>query len=416
MTYRKTKSTSVAAAKASFSAATGYRIENDPRLPSQKKSPRTRRRADPLGELFETEILPMLEAAPALRPVAIFEEMRRRHPELGCGIRRTLERRVRAWRAMHGPEQEVIFRQVHEPGRLGLSDFTDMRSLAVTISGVSLDHRLYHFRLAYSGFCHAHVVLGGESFVAIAEGLQNALWALGGAPCEHRSDSLSAAFHNLKRQARDDLTDRYDALCAHYRMTPSRNNRGIAHENGAIEGPHGHLKRALEDALLMRGSRDFEDLVAYRRFIDEIVSRINARNLRRIEVERALLQPLPKRRTADFEEVPVTVTSSGGFTLRKVFYSVLHSSAADPREERRVQAKHDCRVDLQSRHGERTRREAQPGAVSYRWRADTSQFRRRLSATDASRGSVLPPVRGLAAERLGRCNKGDSPRRQQVQG
>ena len=261
MTYRKTKSTSVAAAKASFSAATGYRIENDPRLPSQKKSPRTRRRADPLGELFETEILPMLEAAPALRPVAIFAEMRRRHPELGCGIRRTLERRVRAWRAMHGPEQEVIFRQVHEPGRLGLSDFTDMRSLAVTISGVSLDQRLYHFRLAYSGFCHAHVVLGGERFVAIAEGLQNALWALGGAPCEHRSDSLSAAFHNLKRQARDDLTDRYDALCAHYRMTPSRNNRGIAHENGAIEGPHGHLKRALEDALLMRGSRDFEDLV-----------------------------------------------------------------------------------------------------------------------------------------------------------
>ena len=221
-----------------------------------------------------------------------------------------------------GYYDKAIFRQVHEPGRLGLSDFTDMRSLAVTISGVSLDHRLYHFRLAYSGFCHAHVVLGGESFVAIAEGLQNALWALGGAPCEHRSDSLSAAFHNLKRQARDDLTDRYDALCAHYRMTPSRNNRGIAHENGAIEGPHGHLKRALEDALLMRGSRDFEDLVAYRRFIDEIVSRINARNLRRIEVERALLQPLPKRRTADFEEVPVTVTSSGGFTLRKVFYSV----------------------------------------------------------------------------------------------
>ncbi len=322
MTYRKTESAPVAAAKASFSAATGYRIENDPRLPSQKKSPRMRRRPDPLGDLFETEILPMLEAAPALRPVAIFEEMLRRHPELGCGIRRTLERRVRAWRAMHGLEQEVIFRQVHEPGRLGLSDFTDMRSLAVTISGVSLDHRLYHFRLAYSGFCHAHVILGGESFVAIAEGLQNALWALGGAPCGHRSDSLSAAFCNLKRQDRDDLTDRYDALCAHYRMTPSRNNRGMAHENGAIEGPHGHLKRALEDALLMRGSRDFEDLVAYRRFIDEIVSRINARNARRIEVERALLQPLPKRRTADFEEVPVTVTSSGGFTLRKVFYSV----------------------------------------------------------------------------------------------
>ena len=322
MTYRKTESTTVAAAKASFSAATGYRIEGDSRLPSQKKSPRGSRRADPLGDLFETEILPMLEAAPALRPIAIFEEMLRRHPELGCGIRRTVERRVRAWRALHGPEQEVIFRQVHEPGRLGLSDFTDMKALGIGVAGEPLDHRLYHFRLAYSGFCHAHVVLGGESFVAIAEGLQNALWALGGAPRGHRSDSLSAAFRNLKRQARDDLTDRYEALCAHYGMQPSRNNPGIAHENGAIEGPHGHFKRALEDALLMRGSRNFEDLVSYRGFIDEIVSRINARNSRRIEVERAVLQPLPKRRTSDFEEVPVNVTSSGGFTLRKVFYTV----------------------------------------------------------------------------------------------
>jgi hypothetical protein len=134
--------------------------------------------------------VPLLLEAPGLRPVALFEEILRRHPELAPGIRRTLERRVRLWRAMHGPEQEVIFRQVHEPGRMGLSDFTDMADLAVTIAGVALDHRLYHFRLAYSGFSHAHVVLGGESFVALAEGLQNALWALGGAPGEHRTDSL----------------------------------------------------------------------------------------------------------------------------------------------------------------------------------------------------------------------------------
>ena len=95
----------------------------------------------------------------------------------------------------------MIFRQVHEPGRLGLSDFTDMADLAVTIGGKPLDHRLYHFRLAYSGFEAAHVILGGESYVALAEGLQNALWALGGAPREHRSDSLSAAFHNLAADA-----------------------------------------------------------------------------------------------------------------------------------------------------------------------------------------------------------------------
>jgi hypothetical protein len=109
-------------------------------------------------------------AAPGLRAVAIFEEMRRRHPDLDFGVRRTMERRIRAWRAVHGPEQEVIFRQTHEPGRMGLSDFTDMRSLKVTIAGAPLDHLLYHFRLVWSGFEHAHVILGGESYVALAEG------------------------------------------------------------------------------------------------------------------------------------------------------------------------------------------------------------------------------------------------------
>ena len=174
----------------------------------------------------------------------------------------------------------------------------------------------------FSGFEHAHVVLGGESFVALAEGLQNALWALGGVPEQHRSDSLSAAFCNLDRVAQEDLTRRYEELCAHYGMTPSRNNRGVAHENGSIESSHGHLKNALGDELLLRGSRDFEDLTAYRRFIDEVVGRRNARNRKRIEIERAALKPLPDRRTADYEEARVLVTSSGGFILRRVFYSV----------------------------------------------------------------------------------------------
>ncbi|HEX6093510.1 MAG TPA: IS21 family transposase [Dongiaceae bacterium] len=322
MKFRKTHTTAAAAAKASISTATAYRIEKDARLPSQKKAPRQRRRPDPLADIFDAEIVPMLQAAPGIRAIAIFEEMMRRHAELDSGIRRTIERRVRAWRAVHGEEQEVIFRQVHEPGRLGLSDFTDMGSVGVTICGQPLDHRLYHFRLAYSGFEHAHVVLGGESFVALAEGLQNALWSLGGVPRDHRSDSLSAAFRNLDGDARQDLTRRYEDLIAHYGMTATRNNRGIAHENGAIEGSHGHLKRAVKDALLMRGSSDFDDLAAYRRFVDEIVSRVNARNSGRIEIERAALQQLPVQRTSDHEEVTVRVTSSGGFTLRKVFYTV----------------------------------------------------------------------------------------------
>jgi len=136
---------------------------------------------------------------------------------------------------------------------MGLSDFTEMGDLGVTVLGVALDHRLYHFRLVCSGFEHAHVILGGESYVALAEGLQNALWALGGAPREHRSDSLSAAFRNLDADAREDLTSRYNALCAHYLMEPTRNNRGVAHENGSIESAHGHLKSAVRDALLLRG-------------------------------------------------------------------------------------------------------------------------------------------------------------------
>ena len=204
---------------------------------------------------------------------------------------------MRAWRALAGPEQDVIFRQEHEPGRLGLSDFTDTSALGITIAGVALAHRLYHFRLAFSGFEHAHVVLGGESFVALAEGLQNALWALGGVPREHRSDSLSAAFRNLDRDAQEDLTRRYEELMRHYGMTPTRNNPGVAHENGSIESSHGHLKKALEDALLLRGSRDFDDLDAYRRFVDEVVGRRNANNRKRIELERPRLAPLPKRRT-----------------------------------------------------------------------------------------------------------------------
>jgi transposase InsO family protein len=322
MKFRQTDTVAVAAAKASFSAATAYRIEQDPRLPSARKEPRERRRPDPLSTIFDLEVAPMLAASPGLRPIAIFEEMVRRHPELGHGVRRTLERRIRAWRALHGAEREVIFRQTHEPGRMGLSDFTDMGAFAITVGGAPLEHRLYHFRLVYSGFEHAHVVLGGESFVALAEGLQNALWALGGAPLEHRSDSLSAAFRNLDRDARDDLTGRYDDLCAHYGMTPTRNNKGVAHENGSIESSHGHLKSAIRDALLMRGAADFADLPAYRQFVDEIVSRHNARNRPRIDVERAHLKTLPNRRTSDYEEVGVRVTSSGGFTLRKVFYSV----------------------------------------------------------------------------------------------
>src|ERR1700751_3223684 len=162
MSFRQAETPSVAAAKAGFSAATA-----SSRTGSQKKVPRGRRRRDPLAEVWASEIVPLLKSAPGLRPVAIFDEIRRRHPETGVGVRRTLERRIRAWRALNGAEQDVIFRQEHPPGRVGLSDFTDMGDHGVSIAGVPLDHRLYHFRLAFSGWEHAHVVLGGGRSVEL---------------------------------------------------------------------------------------------------------------------------------------------------------------------------------------------------------------------------------------------------------
>jgi len=175
MKSRLTEKKPASAAQAAMSLRTAYRIENDPRLPSQKPLPRGRRRPDPLAAIFDSEIVPMLEGAPGLRPIGIFEEMQRRHPALPDGVRGTMERRIRQWRALNGKDRDVIFRQAQEPGRMGLPDFTEMGDLAVRVAGVELDHRLYHFRLARSGFEHVHVILGGESYMALAKGLQKAL-------------------------------------------------------------------------------------------------------------------------------------------------------------------------------------------------------------------------------------------------
>ncbi len=164
MTQKKTDTIEVAATKAGFSRATGYRLAADPAAPLQGKKPRGRRRPDSLADIFDTEVVPILGASPGIRPVGVFEELMRRHPELDPGVRRTLERRIRVWRAEHGPEQDVILRQKHEPGR---QDLTRIGPLGVTVAGQPLDHMLYHFRLAWSGFAHARVVLGGESFTAL---------------------------------------------------------------------------------------------------------------------------------------------------------------------------------------------------------------------------------------------------------
>ena len=282
MTDRLHHSQRAAAARAGFSERTARRLDADPRLPSQRKPTRGRTVPDPLEAVWEPILVPILARDPAVQAVTLLRHLQLTDPEAfpDDRVRRTLERRVRDWRALHGPERDVIFRQTPEPGRMALSDFTDASGLGVTIAEQPLAHRLYHFVLAYSGWEHAAVVLGGESFTALAENLQNTLWTLGGVPHEHRTDSLSAAYRNLDAEAAADITGRYESFCSHYGLLASRNNPGEAHENGSIEAHNNHLKVALDQALILRGSRDFPDLASWRRFVDEVVARRNRRSLR----------------------------------------------------------------------------------------------------------------------------------------
>jgi hypothetical protein len=319
--FRKQFRQETAAAKVGISVRSARRMERRTRLPSQRALRHWRTRADPLAEVWDAQIKPLLQSAPGLTAVSLLEEMQRRYPgRFGSGILRTLQRRVRQWRALEGEEHEVFFAQEHEPGRLGLSDFTDARELQVCVGGGLLEHRLYQFALAYSGWRHVEVILGGESWVALSQGLQNALWALGGVPAEHRTDSLSAAFNNLSE--REQLTRRYQELCERYGMRPTRNNRAASHENGAIEARQGSIKHFIEQALLLRASRQFDTLQDYRQFIAEVSARANARVLKALSVERSRLQALPETRSSDYEEMDARVSKFALIAVKHVTYSV----------------------------------------------------------------------------------------------
>lgn len=311
-----------AAAKAGFSERTGRRIEKGEHLPGKGRR-RWRTRKDPFEAVWDVKVAPLLTADPKLSAICLLERLQDLYPDAYPDkLLRTLQRRVKLWRAQHGPEKEVMFRQEHPPGRLGLSDFTELKGVVVTIQGNLLAHRLFHFRLAFSGWCHVKVILGGESFPALAEGIQEALERLNGAPREHRTDSLSAAFKNLSVDEALDNTERYGALCHHFGMTPSRNNPGVCHENGAIESPHGHFKRRLRDVLSLRSSSDFDSVSDYQDFIQDVVDRFNRRNQAALAEERLHLQPLPATRAVDYTELFTRVTTSSTITVRKGLYSV----------------------------------------------------------------------------------------------
>lgn len=319
---RQGKTQAAAAARAGFSERTARRFEAAPVLPSQRPPRRGRRtREDPLADVWDAEIVPLLEQHPHLRATTILEELQRLHPATyDERVLRTLQRRIAQWRGLCGPERELIFRQEHPPGFQALSDFTEGNSLEVTIAGEPFSHLLYHFWMPFSGWQYVKPIQGGESFTALTEGLQDALWQLGAAPKTHRTDRLSAAYRNLADE--DDASRGYKAFCAHYGIEPTRNNPGVAHENGAVESSHGHLRCTLDEALSLRGSRDFEDVAAYQRFIAETVGKRNARRRAEVEIERAAMRPLPRFKTTDFTLASAVVTRTGMICIRHIHYTV----------------------------------------------------------------------------------------------
>jgi hypothetical protein len=314
---------SKAAVIAGMSERSGRRIESGERDVNLGEERTWRTRPDPLAGVWESELEPILRREPRLEAMTLYEHLVKQYPGQYESVLRTVQRRVQAWKAIHGePNKEVMFEIEHRPGEMGISDFTELKGVTITIGGEPFEHLLYHYRLAYSGWQYVQVIQGGESFIGLSEGLQNALSHCGGAPRTHRTDSLSAAYRNMAGKRYKPLTQLYDQLCEHYRMEPTRNNTGIAHENGSIESPHGHFKRRLTQQLYLRGSFDFETIADYQELIEQVVGTLNGRCQVKHEEEKQHLQPLPRYRVADYEELVVRVSRFSTITVRCVLYTV----------------------------------------------------------------------------------------------
>jgi len=313
------QSQQTAAAQAAISERSGRRIEKGQRasIPGERH---WRTRADPLDAIWQKELVPLLEKEAQLTGLTLWEYLEDAHAgQFPYSVLRTLQRRVKHWKATQGPDKVVIFRQSVPAGQQGLSDFSHPNT-AITLAGKAFTHLFYQFRLAYSGWRYVQIVLGGESYSALADGLQSALTLAGGSPLEHRTDSLSAAFKNhLEEQT---LTQSYEALCAHYQVRATRNNRGVSHENGAIECAHGSFKHRLDQALKLRGSCDFADIKAYQAFLEQVSQRLNKRCQMRFREEQQALQPLPGERFMDYSEHSLKVTRSSTLEIKRVLYTV----------------------------------------------------------------------------------------------
>ena len=315
------KNFGTAAIKAGMDEKTARKYRILGKLPSELEHPphTWRTRQDPLQQVWDGIKL-MLEINPGLEAKTIFEDLQRREPgQFSDGQLRTLQRRIKVWRASEGPAKEVFFTQVHHPGQLAQSDFTRMNKLDITIGGRPFKHMIYHFVLTYSNW-ETGTICFSESFESLSEGLQNALWELGGVPKMHRTDCLTTAVQKTTHP--DDFTQRYQDLLDHYKIDGQKTNPNSPHENGDVEQSHHRFKKAVEQSLLLRGSRDFTERKEYEQFLDKLFKQLNAGRSQRFTEEQTVLRRLPKRRIDAFKKSAMTVGPSSTIRVNHNVYSV----------------------------------------------------------------------------------------------
>jgi len=308
------------AVKAGMDEKTARKYCKQGKLPSELKTDHTwRTREDPF-EKHWPGIKAHLELNPGLEAKTLFEDLQRRYPgQFADGQLRTLQRRIKVWRATEGPPTLAFFPQVHHPGELSQSDFTHMKKLGITISGQRFDHLIYHFVLTYSNW-ETGIICYSESFESLSEGLQSALWELGGVPRRHRTDCLTTAAQKAGHP--DDFTRPYQGLMDHYGLCAEKTHPDSPHENGDVEQRHHRFKRAVDQSLLLRGSRDFADRGDYELFLRKIFKQLNAGRIKRFLEEQACLRRLPKRRLESCKKLRLTVGPSSTIRINNNAYSV----------------------------------------------------------------------------------------------
>jgi hypothetical protein len=315
------KTLASSAAKVDMDEKTARKYKRLRMLPSEVAKPHTwRTRQDPFDSVWEN-VRSMLNLNYGLHGKTIFHYLQREYPgQFSDGQLRTLQRKIKIWRATEGPGREVFFPQEHYPGALGASDYTNMNKLGITIAGVQFDHLFYHFVLTYSNW-ETGTICFSENFESLSEGSQNALWELGGVPQGHLTDRLSTAVN--KSGNPEKFTDRYAALLRHYKMNGRRTNPASPNENGDIEERNHRFKEAVDQSLMLRGSRDFSTREEYAFFLRELLDQLNSGRRKRFEEELKKLGRLPMKCLESCNRLDkVKVRSSSTIRVNHNTYSV----------------------------------------------------------------------------------------------